>query len=467
MRKRKNIWGILFPGILLVLSCAVLGKALVAECSLLNGDYSMQKVLVSVRNQIDREGRNSFSMEDVNRLKEELSTEEINRIAQSGLVHTPVTAGSTTLPVRLTGTDHKYPMFNRLTLEEGSFFTQKHEEEGAMVAVIDSQLAREIFNTLNVAGKTFDLYGSVFTITGVVKKDTSILGKLTDDGLPDVYIPASVMLELDTTAAITTLQIKTDHASTPDVNTDMVSSALRQTGKDPSSYKIDDYNLKLVLMEQLPFIYVFILGILSILILLAHVKNLLIKLFVRIKNGCRTDYFSNVIKCNKGILGACLLETALAFTGIALIWAGIRFKLYIPPEYIPDELINVSYYSDLIKAKIQDGMQNMGYVAPYPELTVNTVSLLLNLLCLLSAILGSLLLYMGFREIKKAAEIDTSIMTVVLGLFFILSLAVLAAAAFLAGLPYAPDMKSTLVVWFFIFLNLLTAQKGPFLCPLI
>ena len=45
-----------------------------------------------------------------------------------------------------------------------------------------------------------------------------------------------------------------------------------------------------------------------------------------------------------------MFEIALAITGIVLIWLGIKFKPYIPPAYIPDELINIAYYSDLIKA---------------------------------------------------------------------------------------------------------------------
>jgi len=461
MKKIKAVWILTFSGILLILSFIVLGTGLVAECSRLNGEYSMQKVLVSVKNQLDRQGSNSFSIEDIKRLKKELSTKDISYTAQSGLINTSVSNGSTVLPARLTGVDHRYPPFSGLTLKEGSFITQKQEEEGAMVAVIDDELAWNLFKTVHAAGKTLELFDGIFRITGVVEKDSTLIGKLTDDGLPDVYIPASVLLELDATARITALQIKTADTGTLDQNRTNVSNVLGQIGKDPSNYNISDNNLKFALMEQKPLLFVFILGMASMLMLLVHIKNCIRKLYFFIRDGCRTDYFTNVLKSNLAEIGAWILEVALAILGIVLIWLGIRFKLYIPPQNIPDELINISYYSDLIKSIIQGSIQNMGYIPPHSELIVNAVDMLLNLLFNISVILGCLLLYMGFRELK-ALNMDSIRLIQLFGLFFILSFGILAGAAFLTGLPFMLDRKSILVVWAFVFLNILPAQRGTF-----
>jgi len=351
-----------------------------------------------------------------------------------------------------------YPLFSGLTLEEGSFITQKQEEEGAMVTVIDDELAWDIFKTVNATGKTLNICGGVFTITGVIKKDDTLIGKLTDDGLPDVYIPAAIMLELDATARITALQIKTADAGTLDRNTTGVSTALRQIGKDPANYKISDLNLRYALMGQQPLLFVFILGIASMLILLVHVKNVIKKLYFFLRDECRTDYFSYVIKGHLAGIGSCLLETALALLGIVLIWLGIRFRLYLPPRYVPDELINPVYYSDLIKSVIQGGKQSMGYLAQRAELIINTANMLLNLLFCISVVLGFLLLYTGFRELK-ALNMDSNRLTLIFALFFFLSFGVLAAAAFWTGLPFMPDVKGSLVAWAFVFLNILHLTK--------
>lgn len=459
MKKSKAIWILAFSGILLVLSCVVLGKALVSECSRLNGSYSMQKVLVSVKNQIDRQDKNSFSIEDIKRLKKELGTKDMSYTAQSGMVGTSASNGSTALAVRLTGIDYMYPMFNSLILEEGSFITQKQEEEGMMAAVIDDELAWELFKTVNAAGRTLNICGGVFRIAGVVKKEDNLIGKLTDDGLPDVYIPAALMLELDTTARITALQIKIADAGTLYTNEKTVSTALQQMGKNASNYEVSDFNLRNALIRQVPLLFAFILGTASILMLLVHIINLFKKLVALIRDGCRQDYFSNVIKLNLAEVGAGLFETALAFAGIVLIWLGIRFRLYIPSKYIPDELINISYYSDLIKSAIQGEMKNMGYVTPHPELIVNTIQGLLNLLFCISAVLGGLLLYMCFRELRTL-DLDSNILMINFGSFFILTLVILAAIAFTAGLPFMPDIKSILVVWAFIYINILFRKES-------
>ena len=459
MKKRKVPGALVFSGILLILSCVVLGKGLVAACSRWNGDYAMQKVVATVKNPGDSRAANAFSVEDLERLKKELATGDISCTARPGAGHTSVSSGSRTMDVRLTGVDHKYPLFGGVALKEGSFITPKQEEEGTLVAVIDDELAWEMFKTDNAVGKTLDLYGAVFRITGIVEKDRSLLGKLTDDGLPDVYIPAAVMLELDGKAGITTLQIKTPDARRLDLNGTAVADALRQLGKVPSNYNISDYNLKLALMEQKPLLLVFILGTVSMLLLAAHAKKLASRLYVLIRDGCRTDYLSNVIRCNLKAVGRDLAEMAAVLLGMALIWKGISFSLYVPPRNIPDQLINISYYSGLMKAAVQSGIQKMGYVPSETELAVNTIDILLNLLFWISLLLGLLLLYAGFREFK-ALKVDLGSLTATTGLYFGVSMALLAVGAFWAGLPFLPEEKSLLVVWTFIFLNALSNQKG-------
>ncbi|MTI55869.1 ABC transporter permease [Geosporobacter ferrireducens] len=459
MNKGKAVWIVTFSGILLMLSFLILGNALVEECNRLNGDYSMQKVLVSVKNQIDRQGKNSFSMEDIERLKKELSTEAISYTAQSGLVNTPVSSAGTALPARLTGVDRTYPVFNSLMLKDGSFITQKQEEEGAMVAVIDEELAWELFRTVHATGKTIDIFDKTFQITGIVKKDNSLIGKLTDDGLPKVYIPAEVMMEMDTTAGVTALQIKTVDAGTLDQNKNNVSNALRQIGKDPSNYNIIDYNLKYEFMKQWPLLFVFILGAVSMMILLTYAKKRIKTAYFLIRNGCKTDYFSNVMKDNKRVIGIHILEIVLAALGILLIWREISFRPYIPPRYIPDEIINISYYLDIIKNGIQGSIRNMGYIPDQAELIVNVTNMLLYLLFYTAVVLGFLLLYTGFREMK-ALNMDSNKLTRTFGIFFVLALAIVAAAAYMIKLPFVLDLKGILIAWVFIFLNILSITKG-------
>ncbi len=459
MKKGKAVWILSFSGILMILSFIVLGTALLKECYRLNSNYDMQKVLVSVKNQIDSQGKNSFTIDDIDRLKKELSTEDVSYTALSGLINTSVSNSNTVLTARLIGTDHTYPNFSNMALINGSFITQKQEKEEAMVAVIDEELAWDLFKSVDATGKTLDIYGKTFQVTGVLKKEGSIIGKLTDDGMPKVYIPAKVMLDMDNTAGITAMQIRTADGNTLDQNKSNVSAALGQISKDPSNYNIVDYNLKYALMRQGPLLFAFVMGIASMLILLKHVKKLTIKAYSLITEGCRTDYLSNVIKENKAELAVYLLEMMVVFIGIVFIWRGISFKPYIPPRYIPDELIDISYYRNIIKGFIQGGIRDMGYIPTQSELYVNATNMLLNLLFFLAVMPGCLLLYIGLREMK-GLNIDTNKLTMIIGVGFVFSLALLVVTAYMMQLPLILDIKGILVTWVFIFLNILKTNNG-------
>lgn len=458
MKKRKALWLISFFGVLFTLSSIILGGGLIEKCLELNGDYSLQKVIVTVKNQLDPQGLNSFTMDDVTKLEKELPNNDISVVSRSGLISNSVSFNSTAYPVNLNGVDSTYPKFTDVSLEKGGFITSKQEEEGAMVAVIDYDLALDIFKTVNVTGQKLEIFGAVFIITGVTGKDGSIIGKLTENGLSDVYIPVGVMLELDHTAGINAIQIKTEDAATLDQNRNSITSALQQIGKNPSNYSLSDYNIRLALMKQLPKLYPFILGTISIIALMMYLKKILSRLYRYLRCGCRTDYMLNVIKYNLNYIGACILEMVLSLMGIVLIWLGSRFELYIPPNYIPDELTNISYYQDLFKAAIQGSMQNMGYMASHPEMLVNTANMLLNFIVFSSAVLGAILLHAGFRE-SSYLNIDIKAITVVFAVLVVFSLAILAIAAFFADLPFMPDIKSILVVWAFIYIKILFNSK--------
>ncbi|SNS93472.1 MacB-like core domain-containing protein [Anaerovirgula multivorans] len=451
MKKRKAVWILSFLGIFLILSFIIFGNGLVTESYRLNGKHSMEKVLVSVKNHMDSHSINAFSLDDINKLKRELSTEDISYIVQSGLINTSASNENRSLPVGLIGVDYMHSLFIGQILEEGSFITQQQEEEGGKVAVIDGELAWNLFKTEKAAGETIEIFGDIFRIVGVVKKENTLIEKLTEDGLPKVYIPAEVMLELDTTSSITALQIKTEDDDRLGENIIDISTALQQIGKNPGNYHIIDFNLRYELLKQWPLLFLFILGMTAILILLAYMKNSIIKLYFLIKDECKKDYFSNVIKHNDRVILAYSFEIALISLGVMLIWLGISFRPYIPPNYIPDELINISYYLDLIKNVIQGGIQNIGYVPPQSQLVMNTANRLMHLFFWITIVLGFLLLYTGFRGFKELNITSIRIIGV-LSIFFFIALAILAALAPLIGLTFMLEVKDLLVTWSFIFL---------------
>ena len=457
--KTKGKWRWTFFGIFLVAACVVFSHTLVVECLLLNGAHALKKVLVWIDNRFDPDGSNGFSLTDLKRLKRELGTEELSYTVESGLINTVVVSGDRALPVKLTGVDYMYPMFNRLILAEGSPLTQKQEEEGAMVAVIDGDLAWELFKTTKATGRTLEILGGTFRVIGVAKKDPGLTGQLTKEDLPAVYIPAAVFLERDATARITALQIKAENSGLAGENITPIETALRQIGKDPDRYRLIDYNIRQRLMEQVPLLFRFLLGMFTIILLLAQVKENFVRLYVFLKEEGRTNYFFQVIKGNSRKVGIYLLQIGLRLVGIVLIVLVINFKLYIPPEYIPEDLIDVSFYLSLLKRILKQGQQSLGSQVPRPQLIADTVTTLLNALFSGAVVFGAVFFSVGFRKLQSLAiRLDRSLLSTSLLLLF--SLLILVGVAITLESPLLLPVKDLMLVWTFLLVSCMQERKG-------
>ncbi len=449
MKSGKISWALLFMGILLLLAGIILGKSVVNKGLNVNGAYTLEKVMVSAKNQHDAQHVNSLSLEDIKELARQLQMNELTYTCTSGLMSSSVSGNNSSCTVKITGTNYLYPMFKQLRFEYGSFFTHKSETEGGNVAVIEETVAWNLFKTKNAVGKTLQVYDVPFKVVGVFAKDHSIIGTLTDSGIPDVFIPGGKLLELDGTAKINSFQVRTIDSSTLDHNTALVSEALQRIGKSISGYYIEDYNLKKALMEQKPGIIVFIMGLLAICIFLSQIKNTLKEVINLITCNCRLDYFSHVIKKYASVLGIAVLKILISIGCIVCIWIGIRTAFYIPPKYIADELINVSYYVDLFKGSVKSSISSLGYIAPNAELVMDTLGAVLNWIFYVSLIVGFVLVYLGFSQVKTA-DITISRLILYLGLFVAASMLILAVAAYWLGLPFTMDVKSLMIAWGFL-----------------
>jgi hypothetical protein len=449
LKSGKISLALLFIGILLLLAGIALGKSVAQKGLEINGAYSMEKVVVSVKNQLDIYNTSSFTLNDIKELVKELQTNELTYTCSPALTSSRISGNNSNCKVKITGTNYLYPMFHQLPFEYGGFFTYKNEEEGGYVAIIEETAAWNLFKTKNAVGKTIEIYDVPFKVVGVYAKDDSIIGTLTDSRIPDVFIPVRRMLELDATAKIKSFQVKTSDTSTLDLNTAHVSTALQQIGKSPSNYSIEDYNLKEALIKQKPMIIVFVMGFIMICIFLFQIKNILKDISVLIAYKCRTDYLSHVIRKNVVFLGISLIKVMVSIGCIILIWTGIRTNLYIPAKYIADELINVTYYVNLFKSSVQSSISSLGYIAPHTELLMNTLWKISNWTFSIPLILGFLLIYLGIWQLKTS-DIIMSRLIAYIGLSVITSLFIIVVSSYLLGLPLVMDTKSLLVAWSFM-----------------
>ena len=86
--------------------------------------------------------------------------------------------GNEALGVRLFGTDDRYANTGQAEIDQGRFFTQAENRARAMVAVIGSDVVKNLFGAENPLGKVFLVAGHEVEVLGTLKPPaTAILGQ--------------------------------------------------------------------------------------------------------------------------------------------------------------------------------------------------------------------------------------------------------------------------------------------------
>lgn len=452
MKANRGVFILLFSGLFLLLTCITMARSLAEQNVISNGVIGTGKVIVTLKRAIDIQGADGLHAKDIGKLSKLLKMPEITYHAQPFTEKTVVEANNALYTVKLTGTNYLLPHFAAMRFKHGCFFTQNEEAEAENVIAVEDEFAWSVFRSEDVVGKNIKIAGQSFRITGVIRKDTSIIGRLLEDGLPEVYIPGKKLEELDETARIDSFQVRTADTDTLDRHRVLIADVLAKAGKNPEHYRINDFNIRQALLDQKADLIVFIPGSISILILFFYLKSSTTQVIKVIQAKCRSDYLSNVLKDNLRTVLPAGMKMITALLGISFIALGIRFTFYIPPELIPEELIDISYYISLIKSNIQAEMSGAGYAASYPELYTRRIDLLTGWLLFVTSAAGLALIYAGLGRMKRL-EMDLFKMTLAAGLFFILTFIILAAAAKMTELPFVPDTKSFLVIWAFTYIN--------------
>ena len=90
---------------------------------------------------------------------------------------------------RITGVTSDYPYIRNFNMKQGRFFTEEDDSGKRRVAVIDEDLAGQVFGRAEALGSKITLGNTPFLVVGVVAKEESALGFSEN---PSVYIPIQV-----------------------------------------------------------------------------------------------------------------------------------------------------------------------------------------------------------------------------------------------------------------------------------
>ena len=454
MKNQKVTSIIIFFGIFLIISGVVIGKAANSKLIEANGYFGMEKLTITQKN---NSGPNDvIHLEDMERLKNVLGNPNLT---YSSSLKTTIEENKHTSSVEIIGTNSLYPKFNNVNFSSGSFFTENAQIENRRVAVIDEKLALELFNTSQVLGKEIRLFGNNFVIIGVIAANESLMHTLIDDGIPSIYIPCSTYMELNAAAVITHVELKTADNSTFGDNAKLFKEGLQAIGKNPENYIITDFNVEEALIKERPDLLVFLAGVISILILLVYLKGELVALIREIILDTKTYYLLDAIRSN-GLRIIMLLVKAGVISFLAIVLRRLaKFNLYIPPQYIPDDLTDIGYFVDQIKNSIFETNSNLGYIASKSEQILIASQNIVNISFTVSLLPGFAIFYIGLYQ-AKVLKIDLNRLFLIGGISFLIATTIIIGLLVYLGMAFYINIAFLAILWVFICLNCIRITRS-------
>lgn len=137
---------------------------------------------------------------------------------------------------------------------------------------------------------------------------------------------------------------------------------------------------------------------------------------------------------------------------IFLVWGTVSFNAYLPAEYIPDELIDLDFFHDLIKSLMAERVLSIGYIPSYTELQAKALNSLLSWSTLIGMLLGFPLYCLGLKLLEPCRG-DTVRPLLYCCIFLASSMAISLLVFGISGMPVEADTKSILILFAFLFLT--------------
>lgn len=128
-----------------------------------------------------------FDLSDVAMIKDK--TPSVTRLSPRNQVMGDIRGPKDKKYAQITGVTSDYPYIRNFNMKQGRFFTEEDDSGKRRVAVIDEDLAGQVFGRAEALGSKITLGNTPFLVVGVVAKEESALGFSEN---PSVYIPIQV-----------------------------------------------------------------------------------------------------------------------------------------------------------------------------------------------------------------------------------------------------------------------------------
>lgn len=357
-------------------------------------------------------------------------------------------------PVKACLTDSSFTLFSDISIIKGCFINEAASEKGLNCAVISESLAQKLFGTHDVLGNKFELFNEKYKIIGLYRGKKSIISFFSSDGAERVYIPFKSHAAFKDIIP-KTIFIRCKEFETKAFREEYVKSLFKT---DERVYKINDYYNKSDLLTTLQSLFIFIIGLLAIMIIVRRLIKFYRSGFEHIKGCLEKAYIKEMLKNEKFFIIRYLLCSLGSIALIAIIFISIRFKVNIPVKYIPyDNILDWGFYMEKLEALIYDANSSAGYTPSYHEACLGSALILKSILLALSVVSFIFVItHLKILNITKPRGKDlVYIFTLPVTTTLILSLLFSAAA----GTAFCLPVKETGVIYIYLLVRVFLSYR--------
>jgi hypothetical protein len=247
--------------------------------------------------------------------------------------------------------------FHPVKMLFGSFLSRTGGTGNA--AVLNRDLAWDLFGTLDVLGMEVRLEGRTYIVAGVCETDETLLGLLSGNGAGRAYVPFDPAGGIPVSGMEASLE-----KSVPGKSLQAVKDALGGEGKATSSFLFSDITERARLDAEaagLPAVaYICVLAV-----MLAVIAKRAVSAMTRgLREILRQNYFREVWRNTLLRTGGMLLAIATAAGVACLLFALTGFPFFLPARFIPGSLIDFDFYRELIKSETAAAVAGLGFIPP-------------------------------------------------------------------------------------------------------
>jgi hypothetical protein len=430
-----------FVGVLMIWGSAGLLSAVVADWEQGNGPNRLNKLVVYADSTAAAVKAGGLTLQEAGRLEKAWGLTSISYTAEQ---RGHVEYEQNKVHSRIVGVTAFYRDYHPLAFVSGTAIGRHPVDEHSRVAVISAEVSDRLYRSVQVIGKTIDLWGVPFTVIGVYEEHDSLLQQMADDGIPDVLIPITTMLDIRPEASITGIELpaKPDTALAGSADVHQTLSAIE---RNPASFRIGNRVLDHAWIAQYQSLLLFVYGIAAIYLLLRFVPGQVRVMVARLKGRLHSEDLVDALRAERSMLA----KRSLALIGLiacaAAVWGLIRFRPYIPPDWIPEEIIDVAFYIDKLRSLWQERIMQAGYIPAPEEELLAVAGKLAGRLWPAGAVLGLPIFLLGVR-IWAVIRIPISGQLTRISLFVPAAAVITFAAALWAGMDYQIELRDSAVM---------------------